>query len=236
MIKRVLMLGMAISLAACNSGPPGSATNTVGGADIASSAKAPMSKDTTNLSLDWGKNAKAGEVAIADVLTYGGPKVTITPPAGWQLIRDDSTATTRQSLYWHAIGANDSSPATWEFGSPVDAQGAIILLDNVAQGSPVDMSNGKTGSGGDVKSSALTTTADGDLVLIFNATDFGNAPLAAQTPSDMSAVVSQDEQPNEYWIISTWQNQNGPTEETDFSFPQLFNWVAAQVAIKHGSH
>jgi hypothetical protein len=76
---------------------------------------------------------------------------------------------------------------------------------------------------------------DGDLVLIFKATDFSNAPLVAQVPGDMSAVVAQDKLPNEYWILSTWQSQNGPTEETDFSFPQLFNWVAAQVAIKHGS-
>src|SRR5215470_3401352 len=101
MIKRVLILvSVAMLAVACNSGTPGSATNTVGGADIVSSAKAPMSRATTSLSLDWGKNAKAGQVAIADVLTYGGPKVTITPPTGWQPIRDDSTSTTRQSLYW----------------------------------------------------------------------------------------------------------------------------------------
>lgn len=237
MIKRVSMLAaVAVLAVACNSGPPGSATNTVGGADIVSSAKAPMAKATTSLSLDWGNKAQPGHVAIADVLTYGGPKATITPPAGWQQIRDDSTPTTRQSLYWHAIAANDASASTWQFSAPVDAQGAIIVLNNVAQGSPVDMSNAKTGAGGEVKSSALTTTTDGDLVLIFKATDFSNAPLLAQIPGDMSAVVVQDKQPNEYWIISSWQNQNGPTEETDFSFPQLFNWVAAQVAVKHGSH
>jgi hypothetical protein len=52
----------------------------------------------------------------------------------------------------------------------------------------------------------------------------------------MSAVVTQEKAPHEYWILATWQSQNGTTEETEFSFPQLFNWVGAQVAIKHGSH
>lgn len=236
MIKGALMGAAAFLVVACNSGsPPGSATNTVGGADVVASTQTKMTKETKSLSLDPGKSAQAGQVAVADVITYGGPKVTITAPDGWQLIRDDSTPTTRQSLYWHAMQANDSSP-TWSFSAPVDAQGAIVLLSNVAPGAPVDMSNAKTGTGGDVKSTALTTTADGDLVLIFKATDFSNAPLTAQTPGDMTAVVAQQNAPQQYWILAYWQGQNGTTEETEFSFPQLFNWVAAQVAIKHASH
>src|SRR5271157_93926 len=131
MIKRALMAAAALFVAACNSGPNLSATNTVGGADVMSSTQARMAtRPTTSLALDWGKKAQAGQVAIADVLTYGGPKVAITAPEGWQKIRDDSTDTTRQSLYWHAIQANDSSTATWTFSAPVDAQGAMVVLDN----------------------------------------------------------------------------------------------------------
>ncbi len=237
MIKRALMGAAAVFIVACNPGPPpASSTNTVGGADVIASTHSKMATATTSLALDWGKKAQAGQVAIADVMTYGGPKTAITAPDGWKLIRDDSTATTRQSLYWHAIQASDPSTSTWNFSAPVDAQGAIVLLGNVAPGAPVDMSNVHTGTGGDVKSTALTTTADGDLILIFKATDFSNAPLTAQTPGDMTAVVAQQNDPHQYWILAYWQGQNGTTEETDFSFPQLFNWVAAQVAIKHASH
>ena len=104
MIKRALMGAAAFLVVACNSGsPPGSADNTVGGANVVSSTQTQLTTETTSLSLDWGKKAQAGQVAIADVITYGGPKVTITAPDGWQMIRDDSTATTRQSLYWHTI-------------------------------------------------------------------------------------------------------------------------------------
>jgi hypothetical protein len=236
MIKRALMIAAAVFAAACNSGPtPGSGTNTVGGPNVVSSAQKPMAKATSSLALDWGKKAQAGQIAIADVITFGGPKPAITAPAGWKMIRDDSTPTTRQSLYWHAIQANEPSTATWTFSDPVDAQGAVVVLDNVAAGGPVDMTNAKTGAGGDVKSESMTTTADSDLILIFKATDFSNAPLLATLPGDMTAVVKQEQAPDQYWIIATYQSSNGTTEATDFKFPQLFNWVAAQVAIKHGS-
>ena len=142
MIKRALMGAAAVFIVACNPGPPpGSSTNTVGGADVIASTHSKMATATTSLALDWGKKAQAGQVAIADVMTYGGPKTAITAPDGWKLIRDDSTATTRQSLYWHAIQANDASTSTWNFSEPVDAQGAIVLLGNVAPSAPVDMSN-----------------------------------------------------------------------------------------------
>src|SRR5260370_37191433 len=162
MIKRTLVLAAAVFLVACNSGPPpGSATNTVGGANVVSSAQAPRATKTTSRSLDWGKKGQAGQIAVADVMTYGGPKLTITAPDGWQKIRDDSTSTTRQSLYWHAIQPDDPSTATWTFSGRVDAQGAMVLLDNIAAASPVDVSSGKTGGGDTAYSDSVTTTADG---------------------------------------------------------------------------
>src|ERR1019366_4643047 len=184
MIRYALIAVAAVFAVACNSSPSQLAYNTVGGANVVSTAKTPMATATTSLSLDWGKKGQAGQVAIADVMSYGGSKTTITAPTGWQLIRDDSTPTTRQSLYWHAIQASDPSTATWTFSEPVDAQGAIVLLDNVAPGAPVDMSNVNTGNGGKVTSSSMTTTADGDLILIFKVTDFSNAPLLAPIPGD----------------------------------------------------
>jgi hypothetical protein len=235
MIKRVLMLAMAISLAACNSGPPQSAENTVGGANVVSSAHVPLSKQTSSLSLDWGKKAQAGQIAIADVVTYGGPKLTITAPTNWKLIRDDSTATTRQSLYWHSVAANDTSTSTWQFSAPVDAQGAIILLDSVAQDSPVDMSSGATGiNAGTVTGKSMTTNANGDLILSFYATDFHFEGLRPPLPSDAAPLVNVEE-PDEFWVVASYQNQQGPTEDQVSSTAQLFNWVAAQVAIKHAS-
>jgi len=202
-----------------------------------------MQKATTSLSLNVGPNGQTAQIAIADVLSYGGSQPTITAPAGWELIRDDYTQTTRQSLYWHAIGPNDSSTASWTFSEPVDAQGAILLLDNVALDSPVDMSSGNTGgvAGGLLTAKSVATTSNGDLVLSFNATDFGAYRPTACTqcdglnpklPENASVVLNHETTALEYWILSNNQSQMGSTEVQASYAPQFFNWVAAQVAIR----
>ena len=232
MVKRALMGAAAVFIVACNPGPPpGSSTNTVGGADVIASTHSKMTTATTSLALDWGKKAQAGQVAIADVLTYGGPKIAIIAPDGWKLMRDDSTATTRQSLYWHPIQASDASTSTWNFSAPVDAQGAIVLLGNVAGAAPVDMTSGNTGSGTTATAKSMATTADGDAILYFFSTDFAGAGLGPTIPSNVNTIVNQ-KSPREYWILSNYQSQSGNTEDVEGSTGQIFNWVAAQAAIK----
>lgn len=234
MIKRALMVAAAVFVAACNSSPSQTRENTVGGANVVSSAQTPLTKAATSLSLNWGNKAQAGQVAIADVLSYGGSKPTIAAPAGWQLIRDDSTQTTRQSLYWHAIQANDASKATWTFSEPVDTQGAVVLLDNVAASAPVDMTSGNTGTGGTLTAKSMVTTANADLILSFYATDFHLPGLAPQLSADTSTLINQEATPSEFWILASYQSQNGATEDQVCSAAQLFNWTAVQVAIKRG--
>jgi hypothetical protein len=235
MIKRTLMGAAAVFIVACNSGPLQTADNSVGGATIVSTAQVPMALATSSLTLDWGKKAQAGQVAIADVLTYGGLTSTITAPAGWQLIRDDSTATTRQSLYWHAIQANEASAAAWTFSEPVDAQGVVLLLDSVAANAPVDMTTSNTGTGGTLTAKSVVTTADGDLILSFFATDFRGPGLGPTMPADVKSVLNQQATSHEYWIMANYQSQNGNTEDAESNTGQIFNWVAAQVAIKRGA-
>lgn len=235
MIKRVLMVAAVLFVVACNSGPSQTPENTVGGANVVSSSKVPMATATTSLTLDWGTKAQPSQVAIADVLSYGGPKVTITAPNGWQKIRDDSMSTTRQSLYWHAIKANEPSTATWTFSEPVDAQGAVVLLDNVAASAPVDMTSSNTGNDGKPTAKSVATTVDRDLILAFYATDFGSPALAPTMPTNVNLVVNQEATSKEYWILANYQSEHDNTEAATSNTPQLFNWVAVQVAIKPGS-
>lgn len=229
--KRLLIFVVAATLVACNPGPSQTADNTVGGANVVSSTQAPLAPAASSLALDWGAKGQAGQLAIADVISYGGPKPTITAPTGWQLIRDDSSKTTRQSLYWHALQANDPSTSTWTFSEPVDAQGAIVLLDNVASAAPVDMTSGNTGSGTTATAKSMATTADGDAILYFFSTDFAGAGLGPTIPSDVNTIVNQ-KSPREYWILSNYQSQSGNTEDVEGTSGQIFNWVAAQAAIK----
>jgi hypothetical protein len=233
----------AVFIAGCNSGPSQSTENTVGGANIVSSAKAPFAQATTSLTLNWGPKAKPGQFAIADVLTYGGSKLKITAPAGWQPISDASTATTRQSLYGHTIATSDPSASTWTFSDPVDTQGAIVLLDNVASGWPVDASSHNTGGGGAIVAKSIATTSDGDLILSFNATDFGAYRphictvcdgLNPQLPPDVTVVINHESSAREFWILANYQTQPAETLPQESGTGQILNWVAAQVAIKRG--
>jgi hypothetical protein len=200
-------------------------------------------KATTTLSLNVGSNGQTAQLAVADVLSYGGSQPTITAPPGWELIRDDYTQTTRQSLYWHAIAPNDPSTETWTFSDPVDAQGAVVLLDNVALDSPVDTTSGNTGgtTGGLLTAKSIATTSDGDLILAFNATDFGAYRptvctqcdgLKPKLPDNANVVLDHETTALEYWILSNSQSQMGSTEVQVSYAPQFFNWVAAQVAIR----
>ena len=261
MIKRTLIAVAAIFLFASNSSASsGNAENAAPGARVISLAQAPIAKGATSLSLDAGPSAQIGEVAIADILTYGGAQTTIGAPDGWQLIRDDYTQTTRQSLYWHAIEGNASDTASWTFSQPVDAQGAILLLGNVALDSPIDVTSGNPGStfsdnngapdesqpptgyvSGKLTAKSVATSSNGDLILAFNATDFGAyRPTACKVcdglnptlPQDAKVVVNQESTPLEYWILANYQNQTGESEIQVSEAPQFFNWVAAQVAIR----
>jgi hypothetical protein len=244
MFRYVVAAVAAVMVAGCNSEPSQTAENTVGGANVVSSAKAPLKKGTTSLILDWGSKARAGQFAIADVLSYGGSEPTITAPAGWQSICEDSTKTTRQSLYGHTIQASDPSISTWTFREPVDAQGAIVLLDNVAGGWPVDMSSCNAGEGGTIVAKPVATTSDGDLILAFSATDFGAYRphictvcdgLNPKLPPDVGVVINHESTALEYWILENYQTRPGETELQESGAPQFFNWVAAQVAIKRGA-
>jgi hypothetical protein len=244
-VTRFAMLALiAAFVAGCNSGPSQSDENTVGGANVVSSAKAPFKDASTSLTLDWGPKAKTGNFVIANVLTYGGAKPTITAPAGWQLINDASNKTTRQSLYGHTVLASDSSTSTWTFSEPVDAQGAIVVLDNVASGWPVDVSSHNAGDGGAITAKSIVTTSDGDLILSFFATDFGAyrphactdcGGLNPRLPPEVAVVINQESAAREYWILASYQNQIGETEPQVSEAAQIYNWAAAQVAIKRAA-
>jgi len=233
-MKKHTLLVASIALAAAyySASPAECAQNTVGGVPVSSFAQVPPATDTMSLTLDWGSQAQAGQLAIADVLTYSGADPTITPPADWTLIRDDSSPSTRQSLYWHVIEVNDPSTQTWTFSEPVDAQGVVLLLDDVAETTPVDASGGNTGHSGTLTASSAAAASDGDFIIAFYATDFGGVGPGHDTPNNMSTIVDQEEAPLEYWILATYQSSNGDTGEATCVTPQLFNWVAAQVAFK----
>jgi hypothetical protein len=235
MMRSALIAVAAVFLVTYNSSSScAGAGNTAWVDSLISSAQTPMTKGTTDLSLNVAPTAGIGKLAIADVLSYNGSEPTITAPEGWQLIRDDYSLTTRQSLYWHTVEANDPTTASWAFSEPVDAQGAILLLDSATSNDPVGMTSGNTGGVLTLTAKSVATAGAGDLILAFYATDFWGVGLGPTLPDGLDSVVNQ-EASHEYWILASSQSQNGSTEDAVCPTPQWFNWVAAQVAIKQGA-
>jgi hypothetical protein len=225
MIRRTLVVVGAVLVVAFNSPRSvASDTTTAASASVVSFARAPMAKATTTLSLDWGQ-AQPEQMVIADVLSYSGSRPTISAPEGWHLICDDYGTTTRQSLYWHTIQANDSSAANWTFSEPVDAQGAILLLDNVASDAVVDLTDGKTSGGNGTEPVA----SGGDLTVGFLAADIYIPGLAGQIPASTSVKETAS---NEFWILSTHENQSGAARRSAAGQGRIFDWTAAQVSVK----
>jgi len=227
-----LSILFCIPLVCCNSSPPIGKENIVGGASISSVAQIPLSLSTTQLVIGPKAKPYPGQYLVADLLSYSGKAPAISAPTGWTLIRDDSTVSVRQSIYGHAIEANDPGSGTWNFSQPVDAQGIILVLDNVLLDAPLD---GNSGDAANVAIDAkpITTRNDGDLLLVFFATDFKGTGLSPQLPTDLIVIAEQNLNPLQYWILGAYQSSAGETEAVACPSGQLYNAVTAQIAIQN---
>jgi hypothetical protein len=98
----------------------------------------------------------------------------------------------------------------------------------------IDASVGMVGLAGsdNVLAPAVAASEDGDLILVFFATDFGGIAPNPQLPYNMTEIVNQKTRPDAYWILGSYQSKRGETEEVESPTGQLFNSAAAQVAIK----
>jgi len=205
----------------------------LGSARVAGFTEIPMVKMATDLTLTSAPAARSGQLLIADLMTFGGKAPTIEAPEGWQLIRDDISYATRQSLYAYIAQSSDQPP-TWKFSNPVDAQGVILTIDNAAASDPIDASIGMAGLAGsdNVLAPTITTSEDGDLIVVFFSTDFGGIAPDPELPPNMTEIVNQKTRPDAYWILGSYQSKRGETEVVECPTGQLYNSAAAQVAIK----
>lgn len=215
-----------------NSPPLQTLQTPAGDASVAAVISTPLTpKPVTSITLGTGAVLKTGQLLIADVMTYDGAALSIEVPSGWQLIRDDISPTTRQTLYVH-VADSDDQPSEWKFNQAAIAQGALVILDNAATFDPVDTSSGMTGAKDATNAPAITTADDGDLILVFYATDFGFIDPGPTVPQTMIAVANQNTDTHPYWILGSYQPQRGDLPEADSPSPQLYNVAAAQVAIR----
>jgi hypothetical protein len=100
-------------------------------------------------------SVQANDLMLAEIAVRGGSSTTITPPAGWTLVRSDNSGTTvAQAIFSRVVPASPVEPATYTFNftSGNDAAGGIVAYIGASTVSPVDASNGQ----GNASSTSIT--------------------------------------------------------------------------------
>ena len=162
-----------VTLTASNSGGWSTAQTTItvnpaptGITDVGVSSGA--NNTATTLVMGAPTAAQPGDVLVAGLTARGGP--TVTPPAGWQLVRSDVNGTTMRTLtYWHLVGTTEPLNYTWTLSSAQAAAGVIGAYRGVNATNPIDVSNGlvTTTQVRSITAPSVTTTGAGDALVAF---------------------------------------------------------------------
>ena len=133
----------------------------------ASSAQNPTG---ATLSISRPAGVVPGDVMVAGIGIRGAP--TVTPPAGWTLIRRDQAGTyTTQALYYKVVTTAEPASYIWSFSQPVPAAGGIAAYQGVKTSAPINVSGGLTqnfDTTSIVAPSVTSTVAGGEVIGFFS--------------------------------------------------------------------
>jgi len=134
---------------------------------------------SASLSIPVPAATQAGDVLLAIVDIQYQP--TITPPAGWSLVRQDVSSAGNhlvQAVYVHAAGAGEPASYSWSFSAAHAAVGAMVDCAGLDPTNPVQASAAAFASNQSVVTApSVTTAAPGEILL----TAFATSPDRAVT-------------------------------------------------------
>jgi hypothetical protein len=119
--------------------------------------------DTTSLAISKPVGTVVSDVMVAHLLLYVyGITITVTPPAGWTLLRSITSldATMRSYFYYKAAGSSEPANYTWSFSTATSVVlGAIRTHTDISVSSPINVENGQaTGRQTSHSTPSVTTT------------------------------------------------------------------------------
>lgn len=122
----------------------------------------------TNVTVNVPSGVSNGQALVANVGFTGGSGVTVTPPAGWTLIRrDDNGTTLGNALYWR-IANSEPASYTWTLSSSQNNSGSMIAYSTVDQANPIGAHGGQANSSStNVTAPSITTLYESSVVLFF---------------------------------------------------------------------
>jgi hypothetical protein len=138
------------------------------------SSAANASAGAGTLSINRPASTASGHFLVAGITVDGGSGTTITPPAGWTLIRRTDNSTNVAVASYYRVAGAEAGPYTWTFSPSRRASGGIIRFTGVNTSSPVNVSNGNIGGPGTaLTANQVTTTVANTTLVGFFGTDTG---------------------------------------------------------------
>lgn len=133
----------------------------------------------TNVTVNVPSGVANGHGLIANIGFTGGSGVTVTPPAGWTLIRRDDNGTTLGNALYARIANSEPASYTWTLSSSQNNSGSMIAYSNVDQANLIGANGGQANaSSTNVTAPSITTLYESSVVLYFG----GVLSVATYTP------------------------------------------------------
>jgi hypothetical protein len=126
----------------------------------------------TSLTIAKPSGASAGHVLLASLDVRLDWWRSITPPAGWTLVRRESNqgvgATLSQAVYYHVVQSSEPASYTWRWPIERSSAGGILAYAGVDTARPVDASSGRfTSSSSRIPAPSVSTSSVNDRVIGF---------------------------------------------------------------------
>ncbi|MEA2723833.1 MAG: biosis protein MshQ, partial [Gemmatimonadales bacterium] len=173
-----------------------------------SSAQAGVTTGVTSLTINKPAGTVNGDLMIAAIAVRPNT-ATITPPAGWTLIRRTNQTAANdnaQATYRKVAGAAEPASYTWTVGAPTGLAGGIMTFYGVDTAAPVDVENGQ------VTASALTHTAPS---------------VTTTTINDMIVTT------HSFTSAASWTPPGGMTEAVDVASDAVPNTVGIALEMNY---
>jgi hypothetical protein len=143
-----------------------------GGICLRAAASASAPSGTLTLTINKPAGAVENDLMIASIAVR--PDIaTITPPAGWTLVRriDNASANANSlAIYWKVAGASEPASYSWTFSTSTGSAGGIRAFFGVDTANPIDVENGQsTPAGLSHETPSVTTTVANAMVVTSHA-------------------------------------------------------------------
>lgn len=163
------------------------------------------------MAVTWQTEAHAGNKAVASLtiskpsgvvdgdlmvafIGCTGSAVTITPPAGWTAIRNDTdTSTINERSFWK-IASSEGASYDFTFSASTNCLGSIHRITGHDATTPIDASGGQTNASSLSVTAPTITTATANTLLLFASviTSNGGGSATSTAPGGMTEVADFD--------------------------------------------